>query len=450
MEGIEDVNETMLQNDQKTYGRLKHAGANKPIACIILLLDRKVSGMNVTITFHIPKSWSGPPDEPKDEPEDPKDPLELEREDPQDKKTMLPEKKTLKQQQPAADEYPDNKEIILFKDSSQNTVQQRVFPVEGAKLVTVQLLIHIPRSCSTSEDSFSRHSSAETVSIPFVSLLLGAPFRSPSRLQPNLREYFLCAFLSKGSLLDCLNRTEIAFKALPKYLFIDLTRVDLTNPHVKSDERIEFPFGTQLLSLSTERQLHNYVLTAVILHCGRSNDGAHYQLLQRVSVGRWMCMSDETISEIEEKTIPDRCFGGTNDFSNAKYLLSTKMSRRSQSTNHKTIERETYRFFEGSLTLVRIGPSSTKGKVTEDGNPARNEPDPTPHTSWPDDSTLIPAPSQAHPHFPPSSHLSPAQMDYHNEQRNNPQLNNPTYQQTRIRTSQVRPVRSLLEWRQTT
>ncbi|KAK2940395.1 hypothetical protein BLNAU_24706 [Blattamonas nauphoetae] len=280
---------------------------------------------------------------------------------------------------------------------------------------------------------FSRHSSAETVSIRlklpssnliipsrFVSLLLGAPFRSPSRLQPNLREYFLCAFLSKGSLLDCLNRTEIAFKALPKYLFIDLTRVDLTNPHVKSDERIEFPFGTQLLSLSTERQLHNYVLTAVILHCGRSNDGAHYQLLQRVSVGRWMCMSDETISEIEEKTIPDRCFGGTNDFSNAKYLLSTKMSRRSQSTNHKTIERETYRFFEGSLTLVRIGPSSTKGKVTEDGNPARNEPDPTPHTSWPDDSTLIPAPSQAHPHFPPSSHLSPAQMDYHNEQQKQP------------------------------
>ncbi|KAK2943945.1 hypothetical protein BLNAU_21148 [Blattamonas nauphoetae] len=105
------------RNEQQAVHKTKHAGANKPIACIILLLDRKVSGMNVTITFHIPKSWSGPPDEPKDEPEDPKDPLELEREDPQDKKTMLPEKKTLKQQQRPSIHKQD-KSILIHKQDS--------------------------------------------------------------------------------------------------------------------------------------------------------------------------------------------------------------------------------------------------------------------------------------------------------------------------------------------
>ncbi|KAK2956977.1 hypothetical protein BLNAU_8052 [Blattamonas nauphoetae] len=59
-----------------------------------------------------------------------------------------------------------------------------------------------------------------------------------------------------------------------------------------TDEHIEFPYGMHPLSLSTGDVKHNFLLTAVILHCGESSKPQHCQIIQKVSMGRWLCLSD--------------------------------------------------------------------------------------------------------------------------------------------------------------
>ncbi|KAK2953529.1 putative Ubiquitin carboxyl-terminal hydrolase [Blattamonas nauphoetae] len=177
-----------------------------------------------------------------------------------------------------------------------------------------------------------------------------------------LEEFYHRVPLSNGSLVDYLNKADITFKALPQYMFIDLARVDKKNPSVKTDERIEFPYGTQLLSLPMGEESYNYILTAVILHSGRSDELGHFQIFQKISMGRWLCLSDETISEVEENSFPDRCFGGGKNHSSAKFLLYTKVSQDEEalqqpqfvthqppSVNRITIDQEIYDLFEGEM-----------------------------------------------------------------------------------------------------
>ncbi|KAK2956986.1 hypothetical protein BLNAU_8061 [Blattamonas nauphoetae] len=90
-----------------------------------------------------------------------------------------------------------------------------------------------------------------------------------------------------------------------------------------TDEHIEFPYGMHPLSLSTGDVKHNFLLTAVNLPSERRSKHQHCEIIQKVSMGRWLCLSDGTITEVDEEAIPDRYFGLKNDISSAKCLLYT-------------------------------------------------------------------------------------------------------------------------------
>ncbi|KAK2956991.1 putative Ubiquitin carboxyl-terminal hydrolase [Blattamonas nauphoetae] len=170
---------------------------------------------------------------------------------------------------------------------------------------------------------------------------------------------------SSQSLVDELNKPSLAFTVLPKYLFIDLTRAEKTNSLIKIDEHIEFPYGMHPLSLSTGDVKHNFLLTAVILPSERRSKPQHFQIIQKVSMGRWLCLSDGTITEVDEEAIPVRCFGLKNDFPIAKFLLYTNTDQDTEqlqnmivvedsqqqlkSVYHLTIDHETYKLFEEEI-----------------------------------------------------------------------------------------------------
>ncbi len=171
---------------------------------------------------------------------------------------------------------------------------------------------------------------------------LPAQIQNHSRLEECLESHVKGEYLQGANAYRCVRCDDkvkalkrSCFTTLPHTLMIHLKRFEFNLENmsrIKINDEMSFPIDLDMTkyckeyldlkekriarAVSDEVENHRYELVGIVIHDGMATVGHYYSYVREQyddgSLGQWLEFNDDTVKKFDERTIPEKCYGGSH------------------------------------------------------------------------------------------------------------------------------------------